>query len=103
MNDNSVEGQRAHIRTLAELSQRYDEVDYPHESIGPESGQSFLDYGPPVVLTDSRAPVSSPHSHTRPEDSPAEVKNIFAAAPDRSLFRRMIDRVSDSFTGTPWI
>lgn len=98
-----MESQKAQVRTLAELSQRYDEVDYPHESVGPESGLSFLDYGPPIVLANSAAPLPPPRSHTRSEDSPAEVENSFAAAPSRPLFRRIIDSINGNLRGTPWI
>lgn len=40
---------------------------------------------------------------SKPEDFPGEIRNIIAAAPSRPLFRRMLDRVNDSFTGAPWI
>jgi hypothetical protein len=103
------ESEMAQVRTLAELSQRYEGVDSPDESVGPETGESFLDYGPPVVLTEVSVRRPSlpgrvlPLRDTRPEDSSAKVKNAFEAPSSRLLFKRMLGRISDSFAGTSWM
>jgi hypothetical protein len=42
----------AEVKSLAELAAKYG-LAPPDEVAGPKSGQAFLDYGRPMILTDS--------------------------------------------------
>jgi hypothetical protein len=68
-NGNGNGNGKAKVRSLKDLAAKYDLVDPPDESVGPESGLSFLDYGEPIVLADSswehpRSPSRSPLTST---------------------------------------